>query len=361
MESIKEFFQTVLNNPYFKFLLILAVSFVIAFLMKFIMKRVLAPLAKRTETKIDDLLIKSVSSIIFWIVLVIGLKQGLSQLRYGTDPSGNVIDRFKTNTYDNLVSTILILIICIVIIRIITNFSKHWLKGWAAKTESTADDRLIPLVTKILKVVVIILALMFIFEAWKINISPLLATAGIAGIAISFAVKDSLTNMLGGLQLVLDKTFKVGDKVELQSGELGVILDIGLRSTKMKTYDNEIIYIPNGYLANSMIKNYTMPDLSVRVNVPFGVEYGSDVDKVIKVVLDAVKKIDIVLEDPAPVIHFVKMSDFSLDFIARAWVKEYGDAYNLKIQMVDTIYNALNQANIGIPFPTRTIYTKVEK
>jgi len=185
-----------------------------------------------------------------------------------------------------------------------------------------------------------------------------LTTAGIAGIAISLAVKDSLTNVLGGIQLVLDKTFKVGDKVQLESGEMGVILDIGLRSTKLKTFDNEVIYIPNGSLANAKIKNFTQPDLSVRVNVNFGVEYGTDPEKVRQVIFDAIRKMDGILEDPPPDVQFLQMSDFSLDFVARVWVASYTEAYKTKLKLTEEVYRALNGAGIGIPFPTRTIYTK---
>jgi MscS family membrane protein len=157
---------------------------------------------------------------------------------------------------------------------------------------------------------------------------------------------------------VLDKTFKVGDKVQLESGELGTILDIGLRSTKLRTYDNEVIHIPNGFLANAKVKNYTQPDVSIRVNVEFGVEYGSDPDNVKKIVLEAIKQVDTVLPEPEPIVQFLKMSDFSLDFVARAWVKSYGKAYSTKVNITDAIYKALNKANIGIPFPTHTVYTK---
>jgi MscS family membrane protein len=101
-----------------------------------------------------------------------------------------------------------------------------------------------------------------------------------------------------------------------------------------------------------------VPDLSIRVNVNFGVEYGSDPERVRQVVLETLKKIERVLEDPGPVVQFLNMSDFSLDFVARAWVASYTDAYSTKIAMTDEIYLALNKAKIGIPFPTRTIYTK---
>lgn len=346
MDAVSKIFNFITENIYLRFLLILVISFIVAFIVKIIMKNVLKPLAKKTKTKVDDLIIKSMSSIIFYIIIVLGFKIAIQHFE------------FETSFYSNLVDSLLIIIVASLALRIITNFTTHWLTDWAAKTKSTADDRLIPLVAKILKTVVIILAFIFIFDVWSINISPLLATAGIAGLAIGFAVRDSLTNILGGIQLVLDKAFKVGDKIELETGELGVILDIGLRSTKLKTYDNEVIYIPNGSLANAKIKNFTVPDISIRVNVNFGVEYGSDPERVRQVVLEALNKIDKVLEEPEPAVQFMNMSDFSLDFVARAWVASYADAYSTKLTMTDAIYQALNKAKIGIPFPTRTIYTK---
>ncbi len=346
MKVLNEIITFIFGNIYLKFLMIVVISFVLAFLAKIIVKKVLKPLAKKTKTKIDDLIIKSLSSLVFYIVLLLGLKISIQHFE------------FKTTILQSLIDSFLIFIVSLLLIRIINEFAQQWMKEWKAKTRTTADERLIPFLQKIIKTVIIILSVIFIFNAWRINISPLLATAGIAGLAIGLAVKDSLSNILGGLQLVLDRTFKVGDKVQLESGETGVILDIGLRSTKLKTYDNEVIYIPNGYLANAKIKNFTQPDLSVRVNVNFGVEYGSDPEKVRKVVLEAVKKIETVLEEPEPQVIFLKMSDFSLDFVARAWVKDYTQAYSTSLKMTDVIYDALTKAKIGIPFPTRTIFTK---
>lgn len=346
MDTLSNIFSRIIGNDYLKFLFIFAVSVVVAFVAKTVLRQVLKPLTKKTKTKIDDLIIKSISSIIFYVVVILGFKIGIQHFDFGTE------------IYSSLVNSLFILIVVVMILRIITNFSRHWLEEWASKTESTADDRLIPLVAKILKVITIVLGIFFIFDTWNINLSPLLATAGIAGIAIGFAVRDSLANILGGIQLVLDKTFKVGDKVQLDSGEMGVIQDIGIRSTKLKTYDNEVIFIPNGILANTKVKNFTVPDLSIRVNVNFGVEYGSDPEQVRNVVLDAIRKVDTVIEEPEPAVHFMNMSDFSLDFVARVWVLNYADAYSTKLMVTDEIYKALNKNKIGIPFPTHTVYMK---
>ncbi|MCK4336804.1 MAG: mechanosensitive ion channel family protein [Candidatus Aminicenantes bacterium] len=346
MEVIKEVYQFVVENKYLRFLVITLISFLVAYIVKVIFKKVLKPLALKTKTKVDDLIIKSLASIIFYIVLVLGVRIGIQHFD------------FNKAILENIIDTLLILIICLFLIRIIRDFSQHWLSEWKYMTKSSVDERVIPLLQKILKAIVFILGLFFVFSAWNINLTPLLATAGIAGLAIGLAIKDSLNNIVGGIQLVLDKTFKVGDKVEIEGVQPGVILDIGLRSTKLKTYDNEVIFIPNGILANSKIKNFTEPDLSIRVNVQFGVEYGSDLKKVSNIILDAIQNIEGVLEEPAPAVQFLNMSDFSLDFVARVWVREYSGAYSMKLKVTDEIYKTLSKEGIGIPFPTQTIYTK---
>lgn len=346
MDIINEKLNFIWSNLYLRFVLVMVLTVIAAWLARIILEKLLKPLTKKTNTKIDDLIVKNLGSMIFYVIIAIGLKVSLSYVS------------LESIYYHSMVETFLIIVITLLIIKVVNDLATHWKEDWAAKTASTADDRLIPLIEKIIKVIILALAVIFIFDSWEIDISPLLATAGIAGIALSLAVKDSLANVLGGLQLVLDKTFKVGDKIKLESGELGVIFDIGLRSTKLRTYDNEVIYIPNGYLANAKIKNYTVPDLKLRVNVEFGVAYGSDTDKVREVVVNTLKKMDKVLENPEPAVEFLNMSDFSLDFIARAWVENYIDAYSMKLNMTDEIYKALNREGISIPFPTHTVYAK---
>ena len=346
MLTFNEIFQFVWENKFLRFLLISAAAFVAALIFKFIVNRVLKPIAKKTKTLVDDLFINSVSSIIFYFVLFMGLKIGLQHFEFQSLFPANIID------------TLLIFVFLLFFLKIIDNYSEHWLKEWKSKTKTTADERLIPLLQKITKAVVVILAIFFVLSTWRVDITPLLTTAGVAGLAIGLAVKEALANIIGGIQLVLDKTFKVGDKIQIESGEMGTILDIGLRSTKLKTYDNEIIYIPNGYLANAKVKNFTQPDFSIRVNVNFGVVYGSNAEHVQQVVLEAVKAIEVVLEKPEPIVQFLEMSDFALDFVARVWVQSYDQAYHTQRLMTDEIYKALNKAKIDIPFPTRTVFTK---
>ena len=119
-----------------------------------------------------------------------------------------------------------------------------------------------------------------------------------------------------------------------------------------------IALLPNSQLANTRVKNFTKPDATIRVTVDFGVAYGSDVARVKRVVSDAISKLDDILQEPAPQVLFLNMSDFSLEMCARVWVDDYGKQFARKLEMTELIYNVLNESGIEIPFPTRTVFMK---
>jgi len=222
------------------------------------------------------------------------------------------------------------------------------------------DDEIIPIFHKAAAIVVWACGLILILGGWGVDVAPFIAGLGIAGLAISFALQSTLSNVVAGISIIMDKTFRVGDKVGLDSGEVGTIHEITLRSTRILTYDNELLIIPNNNMASAKIKNFTQPNLKVRVVVPFSVEYGSDPDKVIKLIEKTIKKEvkGIILDEPKPSVVFTQMADSSLNFDLRFWVEHYGDAYGRKLEATDVIYNTLEKNKIGIPFPTRTIYMK---
>jgi small-conductance mechanosensitive channel len=243
-------------------------------------------------------------------------------------------------------------------ISLVEDLSKWLEETWGKRTDSTLDDGLLPLLRKVVKTSIVILGVLLIMGNWGVQIGPVLGALGIGGLAIGLALNSSLANIFGGIQLILDRSLNVGDKVMLESGEVGEVLDVGLRSTKMRTYDNEVIFLPNSQLANARIKNYTKPDVTIRVTVNFGVAYGSDVALVKRLVLDAIRELDDILQEPTPQVLFLNMSDFSLDMSARVWVDDYGKQFARKLEMTELIYNTLNKSGIEIPFPTRTVYMK---
>ena len=201
-----------------------------------------------------------------------------------------------------------------------------------------------------------------------------MGSLGVAGIAFAFALQETLKNLFGGIQLILDKNFKKGDIIELSSGTSGKIHEITLRSTRIKTWDNKLVIIPNGVMANDVITNITQPDKSRRVTVMFGVDYGSDPDYVKKICLQEIKTVKSVeKENPAPRVIFKSMGDSALIFQANYWVKDLNNYIDAREDGTTKIYERLNNAGIGIPFPQMTVwhndvgktkvkpYTKVKK
>ena len=333
-----------LGNKYVLSGLILVGFVILAKLVLIIFGKYLQKFAKKTKTKVDDLIFERTKKPIFFFLLTYGLKLAVSNLNIN-----GIISK--------IISSLMALVFVFIIARAMDVIISVWGESLAKKTKSNLDDVLLPLFHKATKVVFVIIAIMWVLRIWDVNITPYLVGAGIAGLVLGMALQDTMKNVFGGVSLILDKNFNIGDAVRLESGELGTIKEIGLRSTKMLSFDREVIFVPNGQLANMRIRNYVKPDKMIRKIVEFGVEYGTDPENVKKVVLEALKKIKDIYDEPYMDVVFEEMGDSSLKFKARFWV-DWDNAYSKWLEATQAIYNALNKAKIGIPFPTRTVYMK---
>ena len=333
------------QNQYLEAAIIFILFVVIGKVVAVVLRKYLKKITDRTKTKFDDILLEKTEPFLTYVIILVGVKVVLLHIGIMTLLLSRIINSF-----------IAILAVYFVII-IIDMFIDFWGTNWAKKTRS-GIDAMLPLIHKFSKVVLIIAGLMFILNIWDKDITGFVAGLGIAGIVLGFALKDSLGNIFGGISIILDKTYKVGDRIKIDSGESGIVYDIGLRSTKIKTWDNDILVIPNGKMANSKIQNYVQPSIKSRSVIDFCVAYGSDIKKVKDVVIKTIKKVENVLEDPEPAVAFVKMNDFSLDFKAKFWVENISQRYAAKEKATCMIYDALNKEKISIPFPTRTVYLK---
>ncbi|MFH1393496.1 MAG: mechanosensitive ion channel family protein [Candidatus Micrarchaeota archaeon] len=328
----------------------LVLSFIVATVVLTILKMITRQVAKRTKTDLDDKLLEAMQTPLFRIIIVFGLYLAVMNLEL----EGGIVDIAL-----KLILTIAYLVTIGFVVKIINVLIMDGLSKFADKTDSTLDDEIIPIFHKTLVVVTWAFGVIMILGVWGVDVAPFLAGLGIAGLAVSFALQPTLSNVFSGVSLIIDKTFRVGDKIQLDSGEVGEVYEISLRSTRIKTYDNEIIVLPNDNLAKAKIKNYTQPDHRVRVVVNFGVEYGNDPSKVIKLIEGSIKNdVKGILDDPAVSVVFTEMASSSLNFSARFWVPNYQDAYDKKLEATSLIYNELNKAKIGIPFPTQTVHLK---
>ncbi len=324
--------------------LALVISVILAFVMLFLINRFIEKLAKKTKNNVDDMIIKRTKKPVFWLLIVLGL-------RISFDIVFDEVIVFK------ILESAGIILFVMIIAKILNTLLDFWGEVFAKKTKSKIDESLLPLFRKVVNIVFVLLGILWVLNTWNINITPYLAGLGIGGLVLGLALQDSLKNIFGGVSLILDKTFAVGDKVGLD-GEVGEIMDIGLRSTRIKNYDNQTITIPNGQMANAKIINYVQPNPRIRVVVKFGVEYGTKVEKVKKVILLVLKKLKDVSSKPYMDVVFTEMGDSALLFQARFWVDDYKLAYNKKLEATEKVYAALEKAKIGIAFPTQTIHLK---
>ena len=202
----------------------------------------------------------------------------------------------------------------------------------------------------ILLTVLLIVAVVSKLGVETTSFAALLASAGVA---VGMALSGNLQNFAGGLIVLLFKPYKVGDTVECQ-GETGVVREIQIFHTILTTFDNKVVYIPNGTLSSGVITNYSREELR-REDWTVGVEYGSDYDKVeatIRTILAADKR---VLDKPAPTIALTALADSSVNVVIRVWVKSE-DYWDVFFDMNKTIYAVFNREGIGFPFPQLTVH-----
>lgn len=338
------------NNTTITALIIFAAYIIAAKTADILSDKVVRRLTKITKSKLDDKFIDVIHRPIFFTIVIVGSVHSIKILQTS--------EKFVYYTNGFFIS-LLALIWGICLIRI-----SNLLIGNALLKVSDItglSKEVVPLTENILKVVVIIGVAIVILSVWKINITPLLASAGIVGVAVALAAKDTLANFFGGLSIFVDKPYKIGDYIVLDGGERGEVVKIGIRSTRIKTRDDILITIPNSIIANTKIINESAPVQNFRIRVPVSVAYGSDIEKVEEVLLGIALKNDNVLHDPKPRVRFRTFGESSLNFELLCWAKEPALRGVTIHEINKEIYHKFNESNIRIPFPHRTVYLREEK
>jgi len=257
-----------------------------------------------------------------------------------------------------------LLVATIILLKTLHSFIPAFLKSVIHRLTKVKVDRHMRKLTEKLVVyalnisVCLYLLWLFDFTEW---FTALLAGAGFAGIVVGFAAKDVLANLLGGIIVVLDRPFKIGDSIEVQ-GIIGTVDEIALWSTTIKMFDNKIVTVPNAIMSNNPVINYTRERFR-RIDVPVGISYDSDMETAIKVIRSTLKKVDgIVTEDKKIMVMVSGFGESSIDLTARFWVDTRKGFVVIRSAAIEHIRFALDKAGIEIPFPTRVmIQSKTKK
>lgn len=230
----------------------------------------------------------------------------------------------------------------------------------AGKTETKVDDIILDLLDKFAGVIIFAIATIMALDTLGVNVMPFIAGAGVAGVAIGFAAKDTLSNLIAGILLIIDRPFEIGDRIEVWSAPSGSatwgdVVDIGLRATKIKTTDNIMIIIPNNEIMKRDIVNYTIISTKIRVRINIGVAYDTDIDQAKKVIIEIAKQADWIATNPPPKVVVRNFGDSSVDLQLRVWINNARKRMDTISFITDQVKTSFDKAGIEIPYPKRDI------
>ena len=319
------------------------ILYIIMLLAAWLLEFVLIRIARKVPSEYSELFLRSIRPQIRLILLFISLKFAITRL---TSPPVNI-----KLALDRLFFALIILLIVIVLWKLI-DVVVLWYKDLSGKSgKDDHNEAALLLAERSAKILVISISIILVLDNYGVQVSALVTTLGIGGLAISLAAQDTLSNMVSGIILVIDRPFRIGDRIEVQGVGLNVdgeVVDIGLRSTRIRTYDNQMVILPNSNISKNQVINHTFPDPHSRVQVEIGVVQGTDLEIVRKVIIKAVQSAGGVLVDKPVDVFLVDYKDNKMSLRIRWWIEssDYSRAEFEKVN--ECIYLALKEANIEI-------------
>ncbi len=335
-------------NPWIRALLILGLSLVAARVAEILLARALPRLTRRTQTELDDNIFAAARKPITISVLLVGVHFALLMLAVPAP-------------FDRYLKSLLATLAILVWLGFALKFSRLVLAALSRNRErfTFIQPQTLPLLENTATIFLAGGGVYFLLLAWHVAVSGWLASAGIAGLALGLAAKDTLANLFAGVSILADSAFSVGDFVTLDSGERGEITRIGIRSSRLLTRDDLEIVIPNSILANSKIVNEAGgPGRQRRVRVKVQVAYGSDVEQVRRLLEAIARDHPGVCAQPEPRVRFRAFEDSGLKFELLAWVDEPVLRGRVLDALNTEVYQRFNAEGIEFPFPKRDLYLR---
>jgi small-conductance mechanosensitive channel len=346
--SIRPYLGYFGDHQWLKALFIIFASFLIAWVFKRFIITTLRGLAAKTKVDIDDHLIDLLQNPIYSSVILLGLALAINILNLGD--TVNFIAFSVLKSIALIIWSLLLLRATRLVLRHIAQNDSHI---------NMLHSKTLPLFENLANITIFIFAIYIIFSAWTVDMTAWLASAGIVGIAVGFAAKDTLANLFSGVFILADAPYKIGDFVVLDSGERGEVTHIGIRSTRILTRDDVEVTIPNSVMGNTKIINESGgPNEKYRIRIAIGVAYGSDIDLVRTILMDIAIEDGAICSDPEPRVRFRTFGASSLDFELLGWI----DEPVLRGRVIDSIncqiYKRFIEEKIEIPYSKQDIYIK---
>lgn len=261
---------------------------------------------------------------------------------------------------ENIFHALMIMLLAGPLVNFSVLFLRYMEKGIADRTENKIDDILFDLLNKFAGAIIYLTATILALDTLGINVMPFVAGAGVLGVALGFAAKDTLSNLIAGVLLIIDRPFEIGDRIEVwrapkDSATWGDVIDIGLRATKIKTTDNIVVIIPNNEIMTRDIVNYTIINSKIRVRINVGIAYDTDLALAKKAVLAVAGDIDWIAKEPVPKVVVRNFGESSVELQLRVWIPDARRRMDTISHVTDRIKECFDEQGIEIPYPKRDI------
>ncbi len=343
--------------PFAMAAIIVIVAFVLAYVVLFILDKLGDIAFSKTKTTIDDKIIAAIRRPLKIMFIVGGLYYALMYVNMTGDVFGITVPQ--------IFYILSVFSVSYLIVNILGAVFAWYMEEVAIKTHTKMDESMLPLINKFIIIIVYVIAIVMILGNLGVEITPLIASLGIGGLAIALALQDTLSNLFSGIYMGVDKPIKKGDFIELENGFKGEVDEIGWRSTRIRQLGNNYVILPNSKLADSIITNYNDPQPQLSVIVNCGVAYGSDLEKVEKVTIETAKNVykttEGAVKDHEPFIRYNEFGDSGINFSVIMRAEKYVNRYLMIHNFMKELMKAYRKNGIEIPFPQRDVWMRNEK
>jgi small-conductance mechanosensitive channel len=365
-EKLRDLLQDDLLYRLILILVTVIISYLVSKFLAFIIKKIIKPFVQKTKSELDDILLNVSGSAIYRLTFLGGIYLTLNLFEKGIKSESKFLDKPLIKYYpflENLIYVaeiilfvVLIIIILNILFKVINLFFDWYAEKINAKDDRNLSGSLFPLLKKLSKILLFLLAFAIVLAKLNIDISAFVVSLGVGSLAIALAAQESISNMISGFIIMIDRPFRIGDRIRYADNQIGDVVEIGIRSTKIQDFDNNIVVIPNNEIVKSRLVNFTYPTTLTRVVVNVGVAYGSDINKVKEVLIKAAESDPAISTQKQPAVYFLNFGAYSLDFRLVAFTDHYSNAWDMECRLREKIYELFKQEGIEIPFPQTVIH-----
>jgi MscS family membrane protein len=323
-------------------------------IINFILNTIVHRITKVTKSSLDDYLIEALKGPLRWELMLAISQYVILKITTWTDA--------QISSIGNIFFGFYIFVGVILAIKALNSLSEWYLEEISPTTNSDLDNQLIPFLRRLVVIVIVAIGVIIFLGHFDIEVSGLVTTLGIGSLAVALAAQATLSDTISGFMIMIDRPFRIGDRIEIEVlNTWGDVVDIGLRSTRIRTRDNRMVVVPNSEIAKNLIVNHSFPDNEYRIQIEIGIAYGTDIEKARNLMVDTIQKVEGVLQNQPVEALFLNFGDSALIFRLRWWIESYIDTRQMFDKVNTALYKELQKEGIEIPFPQREIILQVDE